>query len=82
MWELTNADFVQARDLWRVLGRQDGQQGNFVANVSGHLCAAKEGVRRKVYAMFGRVDGELGKWIEEKTEERVRKDKGVEVAKL
>jgi len=81
VWELTDADFVQARALWRVLGRQDGQQGNFVGNVSGHLCAAREGIRRRVYAMFGRVDEELGRLIEEKTEERVRK-KVVEMAKL
>jgi len=82
IWELTDADFIQARDLWRVLGRQEGQQENFVGNVAEHLSQAREQVRRRVYGMFGRVDGELGRRIEERTEARVRREKVLEMAKL
>ncbi len=60
---------MQPALLWQVLGRTPGQQENFVGNVAGHLCAAKEPVRRKAYEMFRRVDRELGRRIEKATEE-------------
>ena len=71
--QVTDDDFVQAKALWDVLGRTPGQQDNFVYNVSVHLRAAKEVVRRNTYAMFNRVDRELGRRIEEATEKEVGK---------
>ena len=65
---VTDEDFVQPGMLWEVLGRQEGQQDNFVGNVSGHLSAAKEPVRRRTYEMFTKINGELGKRIEQETE--------------
>lgn len=65
---VTEEDFVQPGLLWEVLGRQEGQQDNFVNNVAGHLCAAKEPVRRRTYEMFTRVNKELGARIEKETE--------------
>ncbi|KAK5659231.1 hypothetical protein OQA88_1323 [Cercophora sp. LCS_1] len=58
--EVTNEDFVQARALWNVLGRQEGQRENFVKNVVGHLVHAKEEVWEGTFEMFDRVDTELG----------------------
>jgi catalase len=44
--EVTDEDFVQARALWGVLGRQEGQQENLVGNVAATLKLAKPDVRR------------------------------------
>ncbi|CRK36215.1 hypothetical protein BN1723_015068 [Verticillium longisporum] len=66
--EVGPEDYVQAAGLWAVLGRTQGQQENYVGNVSGHLAGAEEGTRRRVYEMFGKVDGELGRRIEAATE--------------
>lgn len=66
--EVTPEDYVQAKGLWEVLGKQSGQQDNFVNNVAGHLSAAKEDTRKRTYEMFGRVDKELGSRIATETE--------------
>ncbi|KAG4425254.1 peroxisomal catalase A [Cadophora malorum] len=66
--EVTAEDYVQAKGLWDVLGRQEGQQDNFVGNVAGHLSAAKQDTRRRTYEMFGRVDEVLGRRIADETE--------------
>ncbi|KAI9673390.1 MAG: peroxisomal catalase A [Caeruleum heppii] len=68
--EVVDEDYVQAAGLWNVLGRQPGQQDNFVGNVAGHLSAAKPEVRRKTYQMFAKVDATLGSRIEKATEEK------------
>jgi len=65
---VTEEDFVQPGRLWEVLSRYPGQQGNFVKNVSGHLCAAKEPTRKRTYGMFKRINKELGERIEKDTE--------------
>ena len=65
---VSEEDFVQPGMLWEVLGRQPGQQDNFVGNVAGHLSGAKEGVRRRTYDMFRKIDEELGRRIELETE--------------
>lgn len=61
-------DYVQANGLWQVLGRQPGQQDNFVKNVSGHLCNAHPRVRKQTYEMFHRVNPDLGSKLEKATE--------------
>lgn len=61
--EVTPRDYEQARGLWNVLGRQPGQQENFVRNVAGHLKAAHKDTRRQVYEMFSKVDAQLGEKI-------------------
>lgn len=65
---VTEEDFVQPRALWGVLGRQPGQQENFVYNVSSHLKDADEKVRKATYEMFGKVDRALGQRLEKATE--------------
>jgi len=66
--EVVPEDFVQAKGLWDVLGRQEGQQDNFVHNIAVHLSAAKEDTRKRTYEMFGKVDKELGARIAKETE--------------
>ena len=66
--EVIPEDYVQAKGLWDVLGKQPGQQANFIGNVSGHLCAAKDDTRKRTYEMFSKVDPELGAKIAEATE--------------
>jgi catalase len=68
LFEVTDEDYVQAKGLWDVLGRQPGQQDNFIGNVAGHLAAAKEDTRKRTYEMFSKVDKELGRRIAEETE--------------
>lgn len=47
---LTDKDFVQPRIFWeRTLAKEPGQQDDFVSNVSGHLAAAVESVRKATY---------------------------------
>ncbi|EEH38992.2 catalase [Paracoccidioides lutzii Pb01] len=68
---VTDEDFVQPNGLWQVLGRQPGQQENFVHNVSVHLCGAQEKVRKATYCMFSRINADLGARIEKATERLV-----------
>lgn len=63
----------QATGLWKVLGRQPGQQENLINNVAGHLAAAQVDTRRRTYDMFMRVAPELGKAIQEATEKQAAK---------
>jgi catalase len=70
--EVEEGDYVQARGLWEVLGREEGHQERFVGNVAGHLSGAKKEVREGTYGMLGRVDAELGRRIREATEEAVK----------
>jgi catalase len=58
----------QATGLWKVLGKQPGQQENFINNVAGHLAAANVETRNRTYEMFSRVDPQLGAAIKESTE--------------
>ena len=62
--QVTDEDFVQPAALWEVLGRTPGQQDNFVRNVAGHLCGAKEPTRKRTYQMFYKINKDLGKRIE------------------
>lgn len=65
---VTDEDYVQATGLWEVLGRQPGQQENFIGNVAGHLSAAAPDIRERIYEMFGKVDKGLGSKIKEESE--------------
>ncbi|KAM5442943.1 catalase A [Microsporum ferrugineum] len=68
---VTDEDFVQPGRLWEVMGKDKGQQDNFIGNVAGHLAGANERVRRATYGMFRRVNKDLGARIEKATEKEV-----------
>jgi len=65
--EVTDEDFVQARMLWNVLGKQEGQQDSFIANLGGHLKTALPEVQKETIRMFARVDDDLAKKLEAET---------------
>ncbi|KZF22416.1 catalase [Xylona heveae TC161] len=62
--EVTDEDFVQAREMWKVLGRC-GEQDEFVHNVAGHLRGALPEVQLATIDMFNKVDSKLGTRIHE-----------------
>lgn len=69
---VTDEDFVQADMLWKMLGKQEGEQEKLVYNVSNHLWPARREVRENTYGMFGRVNEDVGKRIREATEDVVK----------
>jgi len=73
--EVTDDDFVQARDLWHILAKHDGEQENFLANVTGHLKKAIPRVRSETIAMFSRVHTDIGTRMEAKLQTLCGSDK-------
>ncbi|KAJ8132315.1 hypothetical protein O1611_g1310 [Lasiodiplodia mahajangana] len=65
-------DYEQANGLWRVLGRTNDQQANFVHNVASHLSGARQDIRHRTYGMFSRVSKDLGQMITVETEKIVQ----------
>ncbi|PSS23489.1 hypothetical protein M430DRAFT_40651 [Amorphotheca resinae ATCC 22711] len=57
--EVTDEDFIQSRELWKIMGKTN-QQKDFVHNVSVHLKSALPEVQAGTIKMFERVDPELG----------------------
>jgi len=68
--EVSDDDYAQALGLWKVLGKQPGQQQNLIYNVAVNLCNAKSEIRKRTYQMFGKVDKSLGQQIQKETEKR------------
>ncbi|KAN0114449.1 putative catalase [Hyaloscypha variabilis] len=60
--EVTDEDFVQAREMWKVLG-EFNEQDDFVHNVATHLKSALPQVQLETINMFKRVDAVLGSSI-------------------
>jgi catalase len=50
--EITDDDFVQPRGMWKVLGKQPGQQSNFAKNVSDHLHLALPEVQAETVSEY------------------------------
>ncbi|GAP90749.1 putative catalase [Rosellinia necatrix] len=69
--ELVDADFEQARIFWEKT-LDPIEQDRFISNVAEHLKGAVAQVRQKTYAMFKRVNDELGQLIEAATEAPVQ----------
>ncbi|KAL1867762.1 catalase A [Paecilomyces lecythidis] len=62
--EVTDDDFIQPKMLWDVMGKQPGQQDNFISNVAAHLSGAIPEVQKETIKLFNRVDPEIGQRIE------------------
>ncbi|KAF9894829.1 hypothetical protein FE257_004450 [Aspergillus nanangensis] len=72
--EVEKKDYEQAAGLWKVLGREEGHQERLVGNVADKVRWVKiPELRKRVYEMFSRVDGDLGKRIEKETEGNLAK---------
>ncbi|ESZ93183.1 catA, catalase [Sclerotinia borealis F-4128] len=75
--QVVDADYVQARVFWeKTLVKEPGQQDNFISNVAGHLgsVTGNKGlqVRQAVYAMFTKVNADLGNLIQTSTEALIK----------
>uniref|UniRef100_A0A060T260 Catalase n=1 Tax=Blastobotrys adeninivorans TaxID=409370 RepID=A0A060T260_BLAAD len=68
--KVEDGDYKQAEGLWHVLGKQPGQQDNFVYNVAVHVQAARPETQDRVFDMFSTVNQELGRRIKEETLKR------------
>ncbi|EXJ71410.1 catalase [Cladophialophora psammophila CBS 110553] len=68
-------DFEQATALWKIMEKQEGAQARFVDNVAAHASDVKEKwLREEVYAMFAKVDKELGERINKVAETKIDND--------
>ncbi|KAJ5610827.1 Catalase mono-functional heme-containing [Penicillium lagena] len=71
---VTDDDFVQPAALWEVIGRDSGHQDRTIGNIAASLkgvWSAK--LRNDVYALFSRVDQDLGKRVQKATEAQIKK---------
>jgi catalase len=50
--EVTDEDFVQAKGLWDVLGKTEGQQDNYVHNVAGTISQALPTVQQDTFSEY------------------------------
>lgn len=62
-YSLTDVDFVQAGDLYRLMPAEE--KTDLVNNIAGHLKNAKKHIRERQIAHFKRADAEYGSRIEE-----------------
>ncbi|KAI8063717.1 catalase [Gilbertella persicaria] len=62
-FELTDVDFVQAGDLYRLLSAEE--KTDLVNNIAGHLKNAKKHIQERQIGHFKRADPEYGQRIEE-----------------
>ncbi|RFU30492.1 hypothetical protein B7463_g5863, partial [Scytalidium lignicola] len=65
--EVVEDDFVQARMLWAIMGKE-GVQNEFIENVAGDLGKCIESIRRDAVAVFARVDNDLGRKLAAKVD--------------
>ncbi|KAK5125211.1 hypothetical protein LTR85_000887 [Meristemomyces frigidus] len=65
--EVTDADFVQCRELWKLF-KEEKNDEEFIHNVSGTLSQAVKLVQNKAIEVFNKVDTEIGDRIREKLE--------------
>src|SRR4051812_23439063 len=61
--EVTEEDFEQPRDLWRIF-KSNGEDKKFANNLAAHLGKSLPQVQKATIEMFNRVDKEVGEAIE------------------
>ncbi|KAJ5701791.1 Catalase mono-functional heme-containing [Penicillium malachiteum] len=70
---ITDDDFVQPTELWKVLGRQPGEQDMLVGNLAASIKGVKSStLRNSVYALFARVNKGLGARVQKATKEAIK----------
>ncbi|RCH90421.1 hypothetical protein CU097_006918 [Rhizopus azygosporus] len=62
-YQLTDDDFVQAGDLYRLMSAEE--KTDLVNNIAGHLKNAKKHIQERQIAHFKRADPEYGQRVEE-----------------
>lgn len=69
-WATTgDIDFVQARGLYEVLGRQPDQQAHFAHNVAVSAAPTRPEIRERVVELFAKVDKQLAENIKKEMDE-------------
>jgi catalase len=68
---IDQSDFVQPKELWKSFLRDPPMAQHFICNVASNLCMAIKCVRERTYDVFGEIDPDLRKDIEEATEKLV-----------
>ncbi|KAJ5632205.1 Catalasemono-functionalheme-containing [Penicillium lividum] len=72
--DISDEDFVQPAELWEVIGREPGHQDRTIANLAGSISGVKsDKLRDAVYALFSRVDQDLGARLKKATEAAIKK---------
>ncbi|RMJ24035.1 Catalase [Aspergillus sp. HF37] len=75
--ELSDDDFVQPAALWNTIGREPGHQERTIGNLAHHVRGVKyPELRSGVYALFSRVNANLGQRLKEVTEALVFEKNG------
>lgn len=70
---ITDDDFVQPAALWKVIGRELGHQDRTINNIVSSLKGVRsDALRNEVYALFSRVDQDLGARLKEATEAAIK----------
>jgi len=65
-WEVEgDVDFIQPRELYKVLGKQPGQQENLAHNISVHLSNAIPLIQDRVITLFNKIDSKLSNDIKQ-----------------
>ncbi|OAP61018.1 hypothetical protein AYL99_06022 [Fonsecaea erecta] len=68
-------DFEQPIALWKIMGKQEGAQARFIDNVAAHVSDVEEKwLREEAYAMFAKVDVQLGEKIRKVAETKIDND--------
>jgi catalase len=70
-------DFSQPGALFRLMPKHE--QDQLIANLAGHMSAAKEHIRRREIEVFRRCDAELGRRLDQAIADKVRKSSHVGV---
>ncbi|GIC94441.1 catalase [Aspergillus udagawae] len=66
---ISDDDFVQPAELWKVIGKEPGHQERFFGNVAVHLSQVKSArLRQNVYEFFSRIDEDLAAGVKKATE--------------
>ncbi|KAF3004438.1 hypothetical protein E8E15_001110 [Penicillium rubens] len=70
--QITEDDFVQPAALWDVIGREPEHQDRVINNLAGNISWVESlELRRAVYALFSRVNKNLGIRLKKATEAKV-----------
>jgi catalase len=66
-WKVTDDDFEQVKEFYKILARYPNQQKNLAHNVAVHVSAADAVIQDRVFEMFAKVSPELSANIKKET---------------
>lgn len=66
-WKATDDEFVQPRNLYKVLGKTPNAQEHLAHNVATHVSAANASIQDRVFEYFSKIHPDLGAAIKKET---------------